>query len=259
MIEFNIPKYNEKLNKEIIEEFRRGDKTRKDEFFQNNLRIVSTIINKNQKYIGLDAGIDENDLFQELSIKLYECIDRYDATKGSFTNFAYNSLSFIISNIFRDKCRGFALGRQLHEATLKVTKQIAILKEKGLPITPEGIAKDLNMKVELVREAIYTKPLGSLDFEIEDKGGNKVKVADLVPDNHNEFEDKMFKGDLEKALNLLTSRQKDAIIKMYFGGQTQREIARQMGISQCQVSRIMKKGMLKLGKLMKDYKDFSFN
>lgn len=259
MIDFNIPKYNDKLNKEILEEFRRGDKTRKDEFFQNNLRIVTAVINKNQKYLGIDAGIDENDLFQELSIKLYECIDRYDVSKGSFTNFAFNSLSFVISNIFRDKCRGFALGRQLHEATLKVTKQISILKEKGLPISPERIAEDLNMKVELVREAIYTKPLGSLDFEIKDKGGNKVKVAELVPDTRDDFKNNMFKDDLERALNLLTSRQKDAIIKMYFGGQTQREIARQMGVSQCQVSRIMKKGMLRLGKLMKDYKDFSFN
>lgn len=95
-----------------------------------------------------------------------------------------------------------------------------------------------------------------------DKDGNEIQLLDMLEDKDVDLYKSYEKRHLEKnlliALKSLNSREYDIISRRYGldrESQTQKEIAKEMGISRSYVSRIEKRALLKLYFLMKDKKE----
>lgn len=94
-----------------------------------------------------------------------------------------------------------------------------------------------------------------------DKDGNELELLDFIEDTnidlYDSYEKKKLSESLNKALNVLSSREYDIINRRYGltrNQQTQKEIASELKISRSYVSRIEKRALLKLYFLLKDEK-----
>lgn len=87
-----------------------------------------------------------------------------------------------------------------------------------------------------------------------DKDGNEITILDVLKTNDPDFADEIYKNDnvklLRKYMNVLTSREKDVLTKRYGLDNndeiTQKEIAKELGISRSYVSRIEKRAITKI-------------
>lgn len=124
-----------------------------------------------------------------------------------------------------------------------------ITKEKGTEPTMEEIAKAIGVNVEelmLSFDAIQT-PI-SLQEPLYKDGTENIFVMDQVRDHKNTDEKWTENLSIAEAMKKLTKREKDIITRRFFDGRTQMEVAREIGISQAQVSRLEKSAISRIKK-----------
>jgi RNA polymerase sporulation-specific sigma factor len=115
------------------------------------------------------------------------------------------------------------------------------LREKGKEPTIEMIAKELNVEKEDIAfsfDAIQD-PV-SLQEPVYNDGAESIYIMDQVKDNKNTDELWVESMTIAQAMNKLNEKEKTIILKRYFDGRTQMEVADEIGISQAQVSRLEK-------------------
>ena len=115
------------------------------------------------------------------------------------------------------------------------------LKEKGKEPTVEEIAKELNVTKEDIAfsfDAIQD-PL-SLQEPVYNDGAENIYIMDQVKDNKNTDEFWAENMTIMQSMKKLNKKEKEIIIKRFFDGRTQMEVAEEIGISQAQVSRLEK-------------------
>lgn len=114
-------------------------------------------------------------------------------------------------------------------------------KDLGRDITLQELANGLGIALEELLPALEaTKDVESLSASLfEGKNGKKTELKDrLGKAEEEEIVDRLF---LEEALNTLPHRERQILMLRYFGDLTQSQIAKRLGISQVQVSRIEKR------------------
>ena len=128
-------------------------------------------------------------------------------------------------------------------------------KEKGVKITTycaRCIENEILMYFRSNNK--YTKDVSLNDYVGFDKDGNEIAIIDVLKTDNNDFIDKIdLKDNIElvkKYMNILTPREKN-IIKRRFGlddnqEETQKVIAKRLGISRSYVSRIEKRALTKM-------------
>ena len=115
-------------------------------------------------------------------------------------------------------------------------------KEKGREPTMEEIARELEMPVEeLVLALEAGTQVESLQQVIYQGEGGDISLMDKLEEKENVNERVVDKLFLEEMLGTLEGKDRELIFKRYFQEKTQTEIAREMGISQVQVSRLEKR------------------
>ncbi len=119
------------------------------------------------------------------------------------------------------------------------------LKNTGEEISIDDIAKKLKLTKEEVAFAIESRnPIGSIDEEIyEDKSNSETKI-NQIKDNKDETNKLLNKICISQLIKELEKREQEIIILRYYQNKTQLEVAKKLGISQVQVSRIEKKILL---------------
>ena len=127
-----------------------------------------------------------------------------------------------------------------------------IIKETQKEPTIEEIAKELCVDKEEVvvsLEAIQD-PL-SLQEPVYNEGSESIYVMDQVKDTKNTDELWADNITLSEAMKRLNERERNIIIKRFFDGRTQMEVAEEIGISQAQISRLEKSAMDRIKKIYK--------
>ena len=127
-----------------------------------------------------------------------------------------------------------------------------IIKETQKEPTIEEIAKelcvdkeDVVMSLEAIQDPI------SLQEPVYNEGSESIYVMDQVKDVKNTDELWTENITLSEALKRLNEREKNIIMKRFFDGRTQMEVAEEIGISQAQISRLEKSAMDRIKKLYK--------
>ncbi len=238
--DIKVLKESEKI--ELLKKARKGDKKAREELIKGNLRLVLSVIQRFQ-----NRGESMDDLFQVGVIGLIKAIDNFNLDlQVKFSTYAVPMCIGEIRRYLRDDSP-IRVSRSMKDTAYKAmqVKEELINKNKKEP-SIEEIAKELNMEkseVVLALEAIVD-PI-SLYEPVYNDGGDTIYVMDQVGDSSTDgdwIDEIMIKDEL----NNLEPREKNILFLRFMQGKTQMEVAKEVGISQAQVSRLEKNALKRI-------------
>ena len=231
-----LPVLKEKEKIELLKRIREGDERARDEMISGNLRLVLSVV---QKFTNRGENLD--DLFQVGCIGLIKAIDNFDPNQN--VRFSTYGVPMIIGEIrrhLRDN-NSVRVSRSLRDMAYKAMQaKEALIGRNAKEPTVDEIAAELGVKKEevvLALEAIV-EPM-SLYEPVYSDGGDTIFVMDQVGDRDGES-DWMDEIAIKEAMKSLGEREKRILSLRFFVGKTQMEVAKEIGISQAQVSRLEK-------------------
>ena len=186
-----------------------------------------------------------DDLFQIGCVGLIKAIDNFDINQD--VQFSTYGVPMIIGEIRRylrdnNSIRVSRSVRDLAYKTIQIKERFN--KEKGREPTIEEIAKELDVSKEEIAFSLdaIQDPV-SLQEPIYNDGSESIYIMDQVKDSKNSDENWAENMMIAEALKRLNDKEKNIIIRRYFDGRTQMEVADEIGISQAQVSRLEKNAL----------------
>ena len=222
-----------------------GDESARDKLIVNHLSLVRYLASKFK-----NRGEPLEDLVQVGTIGLIKAIDRFDPKRGlEFTTYATPTIMGEIKRHFRDKGWSVRVPRRLQELSAKVT-QVTEDLTKELQRSPSvaEIAERVGVDVEDVLEAMESSGAYN-SVPLEGMGGDDDESAAVIDHFVTEDPDLSTSDDrmlLEEAIADFSKREKDVIRMRFEEGLTQAEIARRMGVSQVQVSRLLRRTLSRI-------------
>ena len=243
-----LPVLSKEEKEELLKRIKNGEEEAREEFINGNLRLVLSVI----KCFG-GRGENADDLFQIGCVGLIKAMDNFDLEQNvQFSTYAVPMIIGEIRRYLRDnnQIRVSRSIRDLAYKTLSIKERI--LKEEHREASIEEIAKELKVNVE---EIVYSldaiqEPL-SLQEPAYSEGTEKIYIMDQVRDTKNTDENWTDNLAISEAMKKLNEKEKMIIIKRFFEGRTQVEVADEIGISQAQVSRLEKSA---IDHIRKNYK-----
>ncbi len=231
----------------LIEKAQQGDKESQSLLLKNNIGLVKSIVKR-----FLNRGYEYEDLFQLGSIGLLKAIKNFDADYNvRFSTYAVPMIAGEIKRFLRDDGM-VKVSRSLKELHGKVrhTKD-RLTKEHGREPTLNEISKELGVPSEDIVMAIDANAAPEYLYDvIHHDDGAPIYLIDKVAieeDKSNEMLDRL---TLKEIIHRLKPRERQIIIMRYFQDSTQTQVAKKLGISQVQVSRIEKKILKKMRQFM---------
>ena len=225
---------------DLIEKAKNGDKYAQTILIEKNVGLVWSIVRRFQ-----NRGYETDDLFQIGCIGLIKAINKFDTSFGvKLSTYAVPMIIGEIKRFIRDDGI-IKVSRSLKEMSNKVriTKEI-MCKELGKEPSVGEMAERLNISSEdlvMALEVSYT-PESLFNTINEGDNSSPMLLIDKIDGEGCISEvDLIDKIDLRQVLETLKPREKQIIILRYFKEKTQVQIAKLLGISQVQVSRIEKR------------------
>ena len=192
-----------------------------------------------RRFAGRGENID--DLTQVAMIGLLNAIDRFDPSREvQFTTYAAVTIVGELKRHFRDKGWSVRVPRRLGEIGLRVNRALAELwQELGRSPTVAELATRIEVPEDQVleaMEAMQAYSAASLDAPIGEDG---LTHADLLADEDDSLERLEGWETVAPMIRRLPARERRILYLRFFLGKTQSEIARELGISQMHVSRLL--------------------
>ncbi len=248
----------------LIERSQAGDKAARETLIEENLGLVRHIV---KRFAG--RGYDMEDLFQIGCIGLMKAIDKFDLQyEVRFSTYAVPMIQGEIKRFLRDdgmvkvsrtlKENGWKI-KQASERLSQELGREATLQElaqaTGLEVEEIFMALDANVEVESIYKSVYQSDGNEIylvDQVVSGSGGNgyasmgrtMVNTSGACEDA--EKEKVLNHMLLEQLLGRLDDRERELIRMRYFQDKTQVEVAKCLGISQVQVSRMEKRILLQM-------------
>ncbi len=231
----------------LLSEYKNGNVAVKDEIILGNLKLILTVIKK----LNITSNIDPDDLFQIGCIGLIKAIDNFNIDLNvAFSTYAIPMISGEIKRYLRDN-NNVKISRQIKDLAYKIlkAKEKYILENNKEPSSLE-LSKILNENVYKIDEALKSlNCVVSLQDSILHEDGEEMTYMDHISENY-DIEQKLVNSNtLKQGIERLDEIQRQIILKRYYGGLTQEEIAKELFISQAQVSRLEKNAISSLKKL----------
>lgn len=223
---------------ELIKLARQGDKKARDLLVTQNIGLVWSIVRRFS-----NRGHELDDLFQIGSIGLIKAIDKFDTSFDvKFSTYAVPMITGEIKRFLRDDGM-IKVSRSLKETANKVRISREILSNKlGREPTIEEISEDIDIDTEEIVMALESNAeVESLYKTIYQGDGNAIYLIDKLEQSKDESEVMIDKFALKEIIESLEPKDQDIIRLRYFCDKTQTDIAKELGISQVQVSRLEKK------------------
>jgi RNA polymerase sigma-B factor len=186
-------------------------------------------------------GESHDDLFQVASLGLLNAIDRFDTDRDvQFTTYAAATIVGEIKRHFRDKGWAVRVPRRLQEVGLRMNAVLPELsQELGRAPTVEELAARSDATPEEILEAMEASQAystSSLDAPAGEEGAAPIDVLGSEDDSLALLEEW---ASVAPAVRRLPKRERTVLYLRFFRGLTQSEIAREVGVSQMHVSRIL--------------------
>jgi len=184
---------------------------------------------------------------------LIKAIDNFDITQDvQFSTYGVPMIIGEIRRYLRDN-NSIRVSRSVRDLAYKVIQyKDKFNKEKGREATIDEIAKELGVEKEEIAFSLdaIQDPI-SLQEPVYNDGSESIYIMDQVKDSKNSDENWAENMTIAEALKKLNEKEKKIIIKRYFDGRTQMEVADEIGISQAQVSRLEKSALEHIKKYYK--------
>lgn len=227
---------------ELIKKAHNGDKEARDEMIQGNLKLVLSVI---QRFSNRGEPLD--DLFQVGCMGLIKAIDNFNTDlQVRFSTYAVPMIIGEVRRYLRDN-NSVRVSRSLRDTAYKaIQAREKLSNELNREPRVEEIAKELEMSKEdvvIALEAIV-EPV-SLYEPVYNEGGDAIYVMDQIGDRNTPdswMDEIMIKDSIKK----LSQREKNILNLRFMLGKTQTEVAKEIGISQAQVSRLEKSALKRI-------------
>ena len=231
-----LPMLSEAEKRTLLTRAHAGDTAARDRMIEGNLRLVLSVV---QRFAQRGENLD--DLFQVGCIGLIKAIDNFDP--GLDVRFSTYGVPMIIGEIrrfLRDN-NALRVSRSLRDTAYRVMQaREALEKQLNREPTMDEIAQQTGLSRREVTAALESvvEPI-SLEEPVYTDGGDAMYVIDQVRDP--DGEDSWISGlQFRQTVAGLSPREKRIMELRYLQGKTQMEVAREIGISQAQVSRLEK-------------------
>ena len=221
----------------LINRAHQGDKLARDKILIENTGLIWSIVRR-----FLNRGHEGEDLFQIGCIGMLKAIDRFDTEFDvAFSTYAVPMIAGEIRRFIRDD--GIVkISRKIKENQMKIIHQREIyINEKKQEPTIEELEKVCDLtKEEIVMAIDASRNVESIDKEMYSKD-SAYTLMDLAEDDTNIEETVLNKIMVQQLMDILESKERKIINLRYFKNKTQSQVAKEMGMTQVQVSRLEKK------------------
>ena len=231
-----LPVLSESEKRQLLLQAHAGDAGARERMVEGNLRLVLSVV---QRFAQRGENLD--DLFQVGCIGLIKAIDNFDpAQPVRFSTYGVPMIIGEIRRFLRDN-NALRVSRSLRDTAYRAMQARETLeKQLGREPTMDEIAGEAGLSRREVTAALESvvEPV-SLEEPVYTDGGDAMYLIDQVRDP--DGEDSWISGlQFRQTVAGLTPREKRIMELRYLQGKTQMEVAREIGISQAQVSRLEK-------------------
>lgn len=233
---------DQKTTIELITKAKKGDEEAKTILFKENSPLIKSLVKR-----FLNRGVEYDDLYQIGTIGLLKAINNFDTTYNvKFSTYVVPMVIGEIKRFMRDD-GAIKVSRSIKSLNLKIKKYVdEFSKENYRKPTPQEIAKKFEIDES---EVIFVMDSASMPISIytqlDDDSSNGLLLIDRL-NQDNSHEDIIDNIMLKETLKSLDKRDKKIILLRFFRDKTQSEIAKVLGVSQVQVSRLENKVLEKL-------------
>lgn len=235
----SLPILKHEEMKERFERYQAGNESIREELVFCNLRLVLSLVSR-FSYRGEQA----DDLFQVGCIGLLKAIENFDLKHNvRFSTYAVPMILGEIRRHLRDH-HSLRVSRSLRDIAYKAMQaKEAFITEHLVEPTIEQLSEEIQIKKEDILFALdaVQDPI-SLNEPIYSDSGEPVYMMDQLKDTVNE-EQWVSKIAIKDSVEKLSMRQQMIVSKRYYMGETQTEIASELGLSQAQISRLEKSAL----------------
>ncbi len=229
-------------NAVLIERAQAGEKEAREVLIEQNLGLVRHIV---KRFVG--RGYDPEDLFQIGVIGLIKSIDKFNTGYDvKFSTYAVPLITGEIKRFIRDdgmvkvsrtlKENGMRVKYARERLSSRLNREPTILEvagEAALSVEEVVLAMEANVQVESIYKSVYQND------------GNEIFMVDQLADEKQSEQEAILNHLVVRQLISDLSQKEQTLIKLrYYQDKTQTEVAKALGISQVQVSRLEKKILL---------------
>jgi RNA polymerase sigma-B factor len=236
-------------DRELFVRYRDGDVQAREQLVERFLPLARQLARRYQR-----ASEPLDDLLQVASMGLIKAIDRFDADREiAFSSYAVPTILGEIKRHFRDRTWAVRVPRDLQELTLKVDRAVGDLSEqlRRQPSVAE-IGEAVGADEEDVLEALQAGgAYRAVSIEAPRGGGgggdeDVTTLADSMGVDEEGFDRAEERATLARLLTTVTPREREVLRMRFEEDMTQAEIGEVIGVSQMQVSRVIRQALARL-------------
>lgn len=236
---------------ELISHAHEGDKAARDRLVSDNLGLVHIVVRRFE-----NRGHDREELFQIGCIGLMKAIDKFDLSLNlAFSTYAVPMITGEIRRFLRDdgmvkvsrtlKENGYRISKAKEHLAGELEREPSLMEvaaATGLSVEEIVMATEANREIESIYQPVY------------EKDGNEMLLIDQIGGAYQgdepEKEAVLDHLVIQQLLESLEERERQLLNLRYFENKTQTEVAKMMGMTQVQVSRMEKKTLYRLRESM---------
>lgn len=232
------------IDSNSIKRAQEGDEYELERLIRENSGLIWSIVKRFQ-----GRGYETEDLYQIGCMGFIKAIKRFD------TNFEVKLSTYTVPYILGEIKRHLRddgqikISRSIKELAIKIRElQKEYLRKTGKEISIEQMTKELKVdKEDIIIALESSRPLESIDQSIGDNGDEKaLSFLDKISTGKDEQEEITNHLAIEQLLSTLQTREKEIIMLRFYKEKTQAQVAKILGITQVQVSRLERKILEKM-------------
>jgi RNA polymerase sigma-B factor len=223
-------------DRQLFVRYRAGEQEAREQLVERFLPLARQLARRYQR-----ASEPLDDLLQVASMGLIKAIDRFDPEREiAFSSYAVPTILGEIKRHFRDRTWAVRVPRDLQELTLKVDKAVGELSGAAVGVDEEDVLEALQAG-GAYRAISFEAPRGG--------GGGEDDVttlADSIGFEEDGFDRAEERATLARLLASITPREREVLRMRFEEDMTQAEIGAVIGVSQMQVSRVIRQALARL-------------
>lgn len=226
----------------LLEKAQDGDKDACEEILRSNTGLIWAVVRRYQR-----CGMEADDLYQLGSIGFIKAVKGYDLTYGTqFSTYAVPKIAGEIRRFLRDN-GPLKIGRTTRE---KGNALRALQERLRHSLGREAYLSELAEAAGMTAEEIAAVELATAAPEsLQQETAEGLPLESVVGTDCPEM-GMIEKIALRDAIDSLPEREKCTILLRFYKGLTQAQTARIIGVSQVQVSRLERRGLLRLREML---------
>lgn len=218
----------------LVKQAQQGNEEAKEKLIVENMPLIKSVIKRYR-----NKGVENDDLYQLGSMGFVKAINNFSTQYNvKFSTYAVPMIAGEIKRFLRDD-GSVKVSRSIKQNALKIKRFIIEFQgECGVEPTLEQISKRFNLEPQ---EVVFCLEASTQLISMDDKlDEDEDSLAERTQDDFTpeKLIDKMLIRDM---IESLSAREKRIVIMRYYLDKTQSEIAKILGVSQVQISRIENK------------------